>query len=87
MGLFKKWYDSQKERNENGALYGMISKKLVADGKEHILMKGMVVVTNREIEKLQEAMANNGFEVVDIDIQENPNGSMKTLKMKYRSLA
>lgn len=85
MGIFKKWYEDQKVRSENGALYGSISKQLVADGKEHILMKGVVVISNKELEKLQEAMANNGFEVKSLDIQEHPNRRMKMLKIVYQS--
>lgn len=85
MGIFKKWYEGQKVRSENGALYSSISKQLVADGEEHILMKGVVLISNKEIEKLQEAMANNGFEVKGLDIQEHPNPNMKMLKITYRS--
>ena len=85
MGIFKKWYEGQKVRSENGALYGSISKQLVSDGKEHILMKGVVVISDKELEKLQEAMANNGFEVKSLNIQEHPNKQMKMLKIVYQS--
>lgn len=81
MGIFAKLANANKE----GALYRMVKKNLVADGSEHTIMKGMALVSDKMVNGFYEDMANNGYEVKSLDMQEHPNPNMKMLKIVYRS--
>lgn len=82
MGLFGKLVESSKEN----AIYRLVKKNLVADGKEHTVMKGMALLTDKMINGFAEDMASNGYEVVSLDIQEHPNPKMKMVKIVYKSV-
>lgn len=67
-------------------LYSIIEKKLIADGKEHILQEQMsAIVSNKAISEFPEFMASKGFEVLDFDVMPSAIQNMKQIKVKYRS--
>lgn len=85
MGLFAKLKQYNEEHKSN-VLYELIKKQLVADGKEHILQKGVsAIVGNKTIGEFPEFMATQGFEVIDLDVLPHANQGMKQIKIKYRS--
>lgn len=90
MGLFDKMKQYVKEAGgqsaEYNALFTNIKKKLIADGKEHIIVKEILVMSQKTIAGFEETMNKNGFELIDLDI--NPSGLGKgwqSVKVKYRS--
>lgn len=81
MGLF----DKLKGEKHNW-LYDCIKKKLIADGKEHILQEQVsVIISNKAISEFPEFMTTQGFEVLDFDVMPSAIKNMKQIKVKYRS--
>lgn len=67
-------------------LYSIVEKKLIDDGKEHILQEQMsAIVSNKAISEFPEFMASKGFEVLDFDVMPSAIQNMKQIKVKYRS--
>lgn len=74
------------EGRETNAIYDRIEKKLIADGKEHIIMQRMVIFTNKAGSEFPEFMAKQGYEVLDFDIVPSDYKNMSQVKVKYRSI-
>ena len=81
MGLF----DKLKAKDGN-TLYGLIRKKLIADGKEHVIIKDTVALGDKTYATFEEFMAGKGFEVLDVDVNPSALGKgFQSIKVKYRS--
>lgn len=93
MGLFSKLKEAQAERNANGAiakrLFDMLKKDMIADGKEHIVIKRIALIGNQKaINALPIYAETQGVEIIDIDLTPivAPGAAdLHNLKVKYRS--